>query len=96
MRFNLESRTPTVTNVDDAGILSGRDDDALASSWQPSQMNPGRFVGAVLRPHHREDAKLNQGWLPVHERLNTFKLFAGEIVSGDYFGSYHSKVMSDE
>src|SRR6267143_1413754 len=88
MRFDLESRTPTVTNVDDAGIFTRGHDDLLASGWQPAQMHARRLVGAVLRPHHRKNAKLNQSWLPVHERFNTFKLFYGEIVSGDDVRSY--------
>ena len=33
------------------------------------QMNARRLVGAVLRPHHRKDAELNQRWLAAHSDL---------------------------
>jgi hypothetical protein len=34
MAFHLESRTPTVSHVDDAGVLSGALDDALSLLWE--------------------------------------------------------------
>src|SRR5437660_12934042 len=49
-------------------------------------MDARRFVRAMLRPHHREDAELNQGRLPAKQLLNAGELCCCQIVSGDYFG----------
>ena len=96
MRFDLERGAPAVANIDDAGILARRDDYAFASGGKTAQMNAGGFIRAVLRPHHREDAEFSKRGLAAHERMDTLKLFRSEVVGGDYFGSYHKKVMSDE
>ena len=44
MRFDFESCTPPVADIDDAGIFAGRHDHAFAFGRQPLQMNPRRFV----------------------------------------------------
>ncbi len=87
MRFDLESRTPTVTNVNDAGILAGGYNDALAGGWQPLQMNSRRLVRAMFRPHDRKNAQLDKRRLAAQQRLDASKLFGREVMSGDYFGS---------
>src|SRR5712691_13270493 len=94
MRFTLERRAPAVADVDDTGILPGRNDYAFACSGKAAKMDARRLVGAMLRPHHREDPELNKTRLAAHERLDTFKLFRCEIVSGYYFRSdrFHKKV----
>ena len=98
MRFNLESGTPAVADIDNAGVLARGYDDAFAGGGQTAQMNARGFIRAVLRPHHREDTQLRERGLAAHERLDTLKLFRSEIVSGDYRGSdwFHKKVMSNE
>src|SRR6266542_869094 len=98
MRFNFKGGTPTVADVDDAGILARRHNDALAADRKPAQMDARGLIGTMLGPHHRKDAQLDKGGFAAHERPDTFKLFRREIVSGDYFGSdgFHKKVMSNE
>src|SRR6266542_706788 len=86
MRFNLKRGTPTIPDVDDAGILARWHNDALAAGRKPAQMNARGLIGTMLRPHHRKDAQLDKGGFAAHERPDTFKLFRREIVSGDYFG----------
>jgi hypothetical protein len=48
MTFYLEDYTPTVSHVDDAGVLSGALDDALSLLWEQAEEAARRFIAAVL------------------------------------------------
>ncbi len=56
VRFDFESGDEAVADVDDAGVFAGALHDELAARGQALQVNFARFVGAVLAPHHAEDA----------------------------------------
>ena len=86
MRFDLEGCAPAVTYIDDTGVFTRWHDNALALSGQTAQMYARRFVGTMLRPHHREDAQFDERRFAAHQRLDTLKLFRREVVSGDDFG----------
>jgi hypothetical protein len=60
VRFDLEDRGKTVTDVHRAGILAGPLDDLRPFGGQSPQIDARALVAAVLRPHHREDPKLGQ------------------------------------
>src|SRR5438552_11888345 len=94
VRLDLEGCAPAVTDIDDAGVFTRRHDNALALSGQTAQMYARRFVGTMLRPHHREDAQLDERRFATHQRLDTSKLFRREVVSGNYVGSdrFHKKL----
>ena len=69
VRFDLESAGPAVADVDDAGVLARALQHALAARGQALQMHARRFVGAVLAPHHAEDAEFGEGGLASAEKL---------------------------
>ena len=66
--LDLEGDRPAVADVDDAGVFLARlDEDPPESAGRPPllgreplQERPRVLVGAVLRPHDREDAQLGQ------------------------------------
>ena len=58
--FHLEDGGLAVADVDDAGILARALDHPRRLGRQLLQMDARGFVGAVLAPHHREDAELGQ------------------------------------
>ena len=97
VRFDLERGAPAVADIDDAGVFARRHDDALAGRRQSLQMNARRLVGAMLRPHHREDAEFGKGRLAAEQFFDAREFFGSEIVGGENFGSdVIQKVMSDE
>ena len=64
MRFHFEDSGKlgaiwTVANVDDARIFARTADHPRGLSRQFLQMDTRGFVGAMLRPHHREYAKFD-------------------------------------
>src|SRR6185437_10536763 len=63
---------------------------------QRRQMNAGRFVGAVLAPHHREDAELDEVGLAVQEPLDAAIFLVGEAVLADDFGRDGAQSLSPE
>ena len=75
VRFDLERAGPAVADVDDAGVLSRALHDALAARGQPLQVDARGFVGAVLAPHHAEDAEFGQGGLASAQKLADFLVF---------------------
>ena len=80
VRFHLEGHAPVIPDIHHAGVLARRHDHALARRRQPLQMHPRRFVRAVLRPHHREDAELRHVRLPPHDLLDLLVLLGRQIV----------------
>ena len=56
VRFDLERDRVPLPDIDNPGVLSGADQDAIAARGQLLQVQARAFIGAVLAPHHREDA----------------------------------------
>ena len=54
--FDLEGDGVALADVDDAGVFSGALQDHLAAGGELLEMQAGALVGAVLAPHHAEDA----------------------------------------
>src|SRR5260370_41246160 len=77
VRIELESAGPTFADVDNAGVFSRPLQHALAARGQALQVHARRLVGAVLAPHHAEDAKLCERGLAVPEKLFDFLVFLG-------------------
>src|SRR5260370_42226937 len=81
MRLDLESAGPAITDVDNAGILTGPLQHTAAARGQAFQVDARGFVGAVLAPHHAEDAKLGKCRLASAEKLlDLFVLIEREAV----------------
>ena len=88
MRFDFERASPAIADVDDARVLARPLHHAPAARRQPLQMHARRFVGAVLAPHHAEDAQLGDGRLAPAEKLFDFLVFfRREAVLADDFWS---------
>ncbi len=88
MRLNLERAGPAIANVNDAGILPRPLQYAPAVYWQPLQMNPRRFVGAVFAPHHAEDTELGQRrFTPTQQGFDPFVFLHRQPVISQSFGS---------
>src|SRR5207253_9992571 len=60
VRLDLEGANPAFANINDAGILAWALYHYFRARGQPLQVNFGRFVRAVLAPHHAEDSELRQ------------------------------------
>jgi hypothetical protein len=55
--LHLEDGGQTLADIDSAGILARPIDHVRGFGREFRQMHARRFVGAMLRPHHREDAQ---------------------------------------
>ena len=75
-----------IANVDHARVLPRAADHPGCLGRQFLEVQAARLIGAVLRPHHREDAQLDQvGFTPQRvEHAGVFLL--GQAVSGDDIG----------
>src|SRR5689334_23342670 len=89
VRFDLESGAPAVAEIDDAGVFAGRNDHSWTSGGQALQVNARRFVGAMLRPHDRENPELGKTRFTAKQFLYSLEFLLGEVVGGDNFGSNH-------
>ena len=87
MRLHLENRRLTVANINHARILTGATNHLRASRRQLLQVKTRGFVGAMLRPHHREYPQLGHIRFPPHRVENALILFRGKAVIGDDLGS---------
>src|ERR1700674_419496 len=88
MRFDFENSDQAVPDADDAHAIARSLSDELSARGQALQMDFARFVGAVLAPHHAEDAQLGDVWLAPEDLLHARIFFGGEAVLGDDFRRY--------
>src|SRR6185437_7478560 len=65
--FHLEDGGIAVADIDHAGILAGALDHPGRLGRQLLQMGAGGLVGAMLAPHHAEDAQLHHAGLAAHQ-----------------------------
>jgi hypothetical protein len=78
--LHLEDGGLSVTDVDHARILARSLNNPVVFRREFGQVSTGRFVGAVLRPHHRVDAQFNQIGLTVQARDEAFPLVCPDAV----------------
>ena len=85
MALHLEDGRLPVANIDDARVLAGAADHLGAGRRQGLQVQAGGLVGAVLTPHHGEDAELHRVRLPP-EPLEDQRVFLRlkAVVSGQF------------
>ena len=81
--LHLEHGRLSVAEIDDAGILAWPLDDLRARGGELPQPHPRGFVGAVLRPHHREDAELGERRLAPEHGEQQPVLIGAEAMFGD-------------
>ena len=84
--FHLEDGGVAIADVDDAGILARALDDPGRLGRQLGQMDARRFVGAMLRPHHRKDAEFEHVRHPPHGGDDALIFLGGKAVLGDDLG----------
>ena len=65
--FHLEDAGIAIADIDHPGILARALDHPGRLGGQLFQMGAGGFVGAMLAPHHAEDAQLDKGGLAAHQ-----------------------------
>src|SRR5579859_332462 len=61
VRLDLESAHPAIANVDNPGVFSRPLHHQPAARRQALEMHARGLVGAMLAPHHAEDAQLGDG-----------------------------------
>src|SRR5580693_3327838 len=88
VRFDFEGARPSFADIDDARVLARPLHNATAASGQPLQMHARRLVGAVLAPHHAENAEFGDGRLASAEKLfDLLVFFRREAVLANNFWS---------
>ncbi len=68
--LHLEDTRIAISDIDDARILAWPLDHDCALGRKLAQMHAGGFVGAMLAPHHREDAQFDEIGLAVQKPLD--------------------------
>ena len=86
--LHLEDAGIAVADIDHAGILAGALDHARALGRQFLQMGAGGFVGAMLAPHHREDAELDQIGVAAEQFLDAGIFLVRKPMLADQFGRH--------
>ena len=84
--LHLEHDGLAVADVDHAGILARPLDHPRRLGRQATQMQPRRFVRAVLVPHRREDPEFGETRHPADQLEDALILVGLEAVAGDEFG----------
>ena len=77
VRLDLEGDGPAVADIDDAGVLAGPCSTQLAAGGQLLQVQARALVGAVLAPHHAEDAELGVVGLAARGSTGSFRTRRG-------------------
>ena len=81
VRLDLEDGAQPVADVHRAGVLARSLDHARAGGRQRLQVHARALVAAVLGPHHREQAELQQVGLAAHELADAIVLVGLEAVA---------------
>ena len=84
--LDLEDRRLPVADIDHAGILARPLDNARPLGRQRLQPDSRGFVGAMLAPHHREDAKLGDARFAAHDLQDAVIFLGRQPVFGDDLG----------
>ena len=84
--FHLEDAGIAVADIDHAGILARALDHPGRLGGQLPQMGAGGFVGAMLAPHHGEDAQLHQIGVAAQQALDAGIFLVREAMLADQFG----------
>ena len=74
VRFDLEGDGEAVADVDDAGILARALHHLRGLRGQALEMDAAGFVGAVLAPHHAEDAEFGEIGLAAEDFQDALRI----------------------
>ena len=89
--LDADGHGDVVAHIEDAGVLAGADQDAGTLGREPTEMQPGGLVGAVLGPHDRVHRQLEMvgsapedafdlGGLGIGEAQRAVKGILGDVV----------------
>src|ERR1039458_8429515 len=99
VRLDFEGAGPAIAYVDDAGVFSRTLYYATAVRGQPLQVNARGFVGAVLAPHHAEDAQFGERRVPAQRLQQAVVFFRRDSMvakrfwsDGGFFGEAGSAI----
>src|SRR5664280_197966 len=99
VRLDFEGAGPAIAYVDDAGVLSRTLYHATAVRGQALQVNARRLVGAVLAPHHAEDAQFGERRLAAQRLQDAVVFFRRDSMvakrlwsDGGFFGETGSAI----
>src|SRR5689334_17662200 len=81
--LHLEDAGITVADVDDASVFAGPLQHPRRLRRELAQMDARRLVGAVLAPHHAEDAEFDEARFAVQESLDAAILVVAQPMFGD-------------
>ena len=87
VRFNLEGGDETIADVHDAGVFARTLHDEFSARGKALEMYFAGFVGAVLAPHHGENAEFGDVGIATENFLDARVLFGSDAVFGGDFGS---------
>ena len=88
MGFDLEGHGPAVADVDHAGVLfAGFDEHLRPFGREILKLLSAVLVGAVLGPHHGENAELRISRLPFQDAFQAFVFVRSQAVVGYQFRS---------
>ena len=85
MAFHLEDGCLTITDVNHTGVFARTLNDPVGLGRKRFEPFFRRLVGAVLRPHDRENAKLVDVGFATHDFENEFVFFFVQAVFLDQF-----------
>ena len=81
VRLDLERHAEPVAHVDYAGVfLAGGDDDLGRPGGEGLEQGPGVLVGAMLAPHHGENAQLGEVRLAAENLEDAFVFLRSDAV----------------
>jgi hypothetical protein len=84
--FHLENHGLSVADIDDPRILAGAANDLRPLCRKGAQPFLGRFVGTMLVPHGRKDAKLGKARLPSDDLKDAVIFVRRQAMGGDEVG----------
>ncbi len=87
VRFDFEGGDEAVANVHNAGVFTGALHNEFAARGQALQVDFARFVGAVLAPHHAENAEFGDVGIAAEDLLDARVFLARYAVFGGDLGS---------
>ncbi len=76
--LDADGRRDAVPDVDHTGVLTGSDEHPFGLGGQPAEMDPRRFVRAVLGPHHRIHGQLEWIGLASEDPCDVAGLVVGQ------------------
>src|SRR5271157_5539262 len=87
VRLDLEGAGPSIADVNDARVLARPLHHAAAVRRESLQVHSRRLVGAVLAPHHAEDAQLGERRLAPERFQNAVVFFRRDPMVAEHFWS---------